>query len=169
MRFSSSQGYELEPHVLDFFHQLQNIKTSDPQKDFSLTVGVITNSDDRVPSVLSSLGLGVGHRRHGMSLKTQPPDLNHEDINFVTMSYDVGFEKPDSRIFDAARELGSIGKDRILDPSECIHVGDNVKKDFEAAQEAGWKAILVTPNPDPAKLQIESLSSLMTVLNSFEY
>lgn len=67
--------------------------------------------------------------------------FSDEDINFVVTSYDVGVEKPDMKIFDAARALGSMGRD--LQPSECLHVGDKGKEDFQSAQAAGWKSLLL--------------------------
>ena len=56
-RFSSSDGYELQPHATELLHHLRNR----PATRFDrVVVGVITNSDDRVPGILSSLGLRVG-------------------------------------------------------------------------------------------------------------
>lgn len=160
-RFSSAQGYKLQPQVRGFFQQLRDFKKS--TSDDPLTIGVITNSDDRVPSVLSSLGLRVDNCRYG-TLSPIPDPLD-SDINFVIMSYDVGFEKPDPRIFDAARKLGSIVNGRNLEPSECLHVGDNVTKDLRAAEEGGWKAFLMNPDSNPAGLEI-NLAFLIGLLQS---
>ena len=97
-------------------------------------VGVITNSDDRVPSILSSFGLQVGLWRHGngsrASLKAE------DDIDFVMLSYDVGFEKPDPKIFDATKQMLP-GQERFL------HVGDDLQKDYLGATRAGWEGILL--------------------------
>lgn len=94
-------------------------------------IGVITNSDDRVPSILSSLGLTVGARTAGKAKQVshdgaqfQPTRDGHaanvtpiglptwryfdqldEDIHFVILSYDVGAEKPDPRTFRAAKDV----------------------------------------------------------------
>lgn len=108
-----------------------------------LSVGIITNSDDRVPSILSSLGLKVGPLRY----ETNTPDSVSTskdgeivDVEFVTLSYDVGFEKPNREMFDSAKVLGNIGrgkKDQVM----YIHVGDDFEKDFRAAQNAGWEGL----------------------------
>lgn len=108
-----------------------------------LEIGIITNSDHRVPSVLAELGLHVGHRRYGTSTHLSDlEDSSQVDINFVVMSYDVGIEKPDKRIFDIARQLGSNGQ--VIEPYECLHVGDHIQQDFLGAQAAGWNSLLLS-------------------------
>ena len=108
-----------------------------------LSIGVITNSDDRVPSVLSSLGLEVSPRRHGLTVDSLDPHSDTEDdIDFVVMSYDVGYEKPSRDVFDAAKQLvrsswGDSDQDRF------VHIGDDLNKDFEGAQRAGWESVLL--------------------------
>ncbi len=52
------------------------------------------------------------------------------------LSYDVGFEKPDSRIFDATKQM-LWGQERFL------HIGDDLEKDYSAAKRAGWEGILL--------------------------
>lgn len=46
----------------------------------------------------------------------------------MILSYDVGFEKPNRRIFDAAKELVHVEED-----VECgyIHVGDDLERMLE--------------------------------------
>lgn len=145
-RFSTAEGYKLFEDVLPFFHKIRELRqsASNSSRLFStLEVGIITNSDDRVPSVLSDLGLHVGHRRYGTSTTALDlEDPSHVDIDFVVMSYDVGFEKPDRRIFDTARELGSKGK--TFEPYECLHIGDHFQQDFLGAQAAGWNSLLLS-------------------------
>ena len=63
-----------------------------------------------------------------------------EDINFVTLSYDVGSEKPHSSIFDAARALAA---EKDVPADECLHVGDDLEKDYYGARDAGWSALLL--------------------------
>lgn len=112
-----------------------------------LETGIITNSDHRVPSVLSDLGLHVGPRRYGTNTcALDLEDSSQVNINFVVMSYDVGFEKPDRRIFDIARQLGSKGQliePYEIEPYECLHVGDHIQQDFLGAQAAGWNSLLL--------------------------
>lgn len=134
--FSSAAGYTLYPDVLPFFKSLRQIKVAS-HGDLVWSkpiIGVITNSDDRVPSILSSLGLQVGLWRHGTDFQAS---FNAEDdINFVMLSYDVGFEKPDSEIFDTTKQMVP-GQERLL------HIGDDLQNDYYAAKQAGWEGLLL--------------------------
>lgn len=167
-RFSTAEGYKLFEDVLPFFQKIRELRqsASNSRGLFStLEVGVITNSDDRVPSVLSDLGLHVGHRRYGNS--TGALDLegsSHVDINVVVMSYDVGFEKPDRRIFDTARQLNSKGQ--TFEPYECLHVGDHVQQDFLGAQAAGWNSLLLSRDQfaEEDNHRVKNLLSLAQIL-----
>ena len=121
----------------------------DDSKGVDLCVGIITNSDDRVLSILSSLGLSVNPRRYGTNTSSTesgvPVSANKNEtsnIDFLTLSYDVGFEKPSRGIFDAAKQLGNLGMshdDRI----RYIHVGDDLDKDLNGAQQAQWEGLLL--------------------------
>lgn len=127
----------------------------------TVVVGVITNSDDRVPDILSSLGLDVSPMRYGAT-EAHPGTLagpRSHDVDFHCMSYDVGVEKPDRRIFQAAEDmLAQIietreGKDPTesradLDTWEKLYVGDEYEKDVVGAQNAGWKVALLVPKSD---------------------
>jgi beta-phosphoglucomutase-like phosphatase (HAD superfamily) len=120
-----------------------------PDKELNaldITVGVITNSDDRIPGILSSLGLNVGSPRHGMGLSSQNSN-SEEDINFVVMSYDVGHEKPAREIFDAARALAGASPTQ---GNWCLHVGDDLDKDYKGAKAADWESVLLC-KPDHAE------------------
>ena len=111
------------------------------------TIGVITNSDDRVPSVLSSLGLNVGRRRYGLTVESMDPRSDVEDdIDFVVMSYDVGYEKPSRDVFDAAKQLVWSNWRNPEQEDRFIHIGDDLNKDFEGAQRAGWESVLLDRN-----------------------
>ncbi|KAI9832912.1 MAG: hypothetical protein M1819_003942 [Sarea resinae] len=166
-RFSTSEGYDIYPDVIPFLRMIRNTKQNPNASmnwPWDLTVvGVITNTDNRVPGVLRSLGLEVGPRMIGQSgSRTQKAHVD-EDISFVTLSYDVGAEKPDQRIFDAAKTLlqetldseglaASAGKHDgeqysgpSLDAEDFVHlfVGDDLEKDILGAQAAGWNGVLV--------------------------
>lgn len=131
-----------------------------------LEIGIITNSDHRVPSVLSDLGLHVGPRRYGTSTcALDLEDSSQVNINFVVMSYDVGFEKPDRRIFDIARQLGSKG--RLIEPNECLHVGDHIQQDFLGAQAAGWNSLLL--NRHQHNVGNQGAKNLLSLAQIFEH
>lgn len=169
-RFSTSQGYTLYPDVLPLFRRLRQLKQDLGQQPSSpqLTIGIITNSDGRVPSVLSDFGLEVGSRRHVTA--TQSHDLSHitslpappedEDINFVALSYEIGFEKPDREIFEAAKQLAGVdyfSDGRIIG----IHVGDEMRKDYDGAQAASWEGVIVDRDKKVDEQKISSVSNLL--------
>lgn len=109
-----------------------------------LTIGVITNSDDRVPSLLSSLGLEVSPRRYGLTVDSLNSHSDREDdIDFVVMSYDVGYEKPSRDVFDAAKQLVRSNWGNPEQEDRFIHIGDDLKKDVEGAERAGWESVLL--------------------------
>ncbi len=122
-----------------------------------IMTGVITNSDDRVPRILSSLGLCVSPLRFGSSI--DPVELvgHPYDVDLHCMSYDVGFTKPDKRIFDAAEEMAnkllasqhSVNTNHDSRPA-CttvpwlkVYIGDEYEKDVMGARNAGWNAVLI--------------------------
>ena len=192
-RFSTRDGYTLFPDVMPFFaavraarrsreaeaqgsnqgqrekqHQGKDIISSEQLLwPWPTQVGIVTNSDDRVPGILRSFGLGVSARRAGgnnrdddsISEAAAASGAGHEahDVDFVVLSYDVGAEKPDRRIFDSARDLFARSLEEAEGPTmasavtkaqsheardhELWYVGDDKEKDFRGAIAAGWKAV----------------------------
>ncbi|KAF1959653.1 hypothetical protein CC80DRAFT_489761 [Byssothecium circinans] len=155
IRYSTSEGYDIFPDVIPFFRML---KEPAPQKSTTSSwpwdktvVGVITNSDDRVPSVLESLGLKIGPRRVGSSAERSADSTIEDDISFVVLSYDVGFEKPDRRIFQAAEEMlretltgpCKTVEESAIESFEKLYVGDELKKDYMGAKASGWHSVLL--------------------------
>lgn len=89
---------------------------------------VISNSDNRLDSILTSLKI-----RHFFDV--------------VLNSYEVGFYKPQREIFDLALSMA----DSRLNPDEAVHIGDDAQLDFHAAKAAGWHGLLFntrTEKPD---------------------
>lgn len=151
-RFTSHEGYELRPGTKEALSHLRD----EPRTRFeNVVVGVITNSDPRVPDVLSSLGLKVSPLRYG----TESQDLLQAEqayhVDFSVMSYDVGVEKPNKKIFDAAVEMldpvlkgrGDLTTSRETKDWKKIYVGDEYEKDVEGANKAGWAAVLISEEP----------------------
>lgn len=58
-------------------------------------------------------------------------------------SYDLQVSKPDRRFFDKVRRRAALVLGHGLVEEECVHVGDEVTKDWDGAAEAGWNAVLV--------------------------
>ncbi len=87
-------------------------------KDQGLTLGIISNWDRRLVSLLDTLGIG---------------DL----VDTVVSSADVGLRKPDPRIFELA--CGRVG----VAPGRAAHVGDHHYADIVGARAVGMSAILI--------------------------
>ena len=166
----------LLPCVLTILQRLRNHYGA---TDGRVVVGVITNSDPRVPDILSSLGLRVSTLRFGgQPSKQEIPDQAY-DIEFAVMSYDVGHEKPDKRIFAAAEEMlnvisragGNATRDIELSLWQKVYVGDEYDKDVIGAVNAGWDAVLIdaegpAPQKDLKWLDDSSPGDLRCIFNS---
>lgn len=149
-RYSTKEGYRLYPDVLPFFEALRN-KTSRKADDSlwpwdKTIIGIITNSDDRVPGILESFDLKVGPRRVSTFDTRSREAILADDINFVVLSYDVGFEKPHRQMFDTAtkmlREILTANQDSLkTDDFEKLYVGDELEKDYLGAQCSGWSSV----------------------------
>lgn len=83
------------------------------------TVGAISNFDPRLHDVLN--------------------DMELPKLDFVLTSYEAGVAKPNPEIFYLALKASKLN----IDPSEALHIGNEVKKDFDAAINAGWSAVLI--------------------------
>ncbi|KAK5158898.1 hypothetical protein LTS14_003006 [Recurvomyces mirabilis] len=143
-RFASEEGYNLAPGTIPL---LQTLRAIPPAPIDKLAIGIITNSDDRVPGILTSLGLRVSPLVYsGDNSSTVPNPEEEYDIDFTVLSYDVGHEKPDRRIFDAAEELLislPIAQGTEAGEWQKVYVGDEYGKDVVGAGEAGWGAVLL--------------------------
>lgn len=74
----------------------------------------------------------------------------------------MGFGKPDKRAYRAIAEA----LDCSLD--ECLHVGDNLKLDFEMPAELGMQAIHIDRNqPSDPPYRIITLEDLPTLVINY--
>lgn len=156
VRYSSQEGYKLFPDVLPFFQTLRHSRSADnPNKILGsyekTVVGIITNSDARASSILESFGLNIGPRRIGTSEHRIKEATLKDDVSFVVLSYDAGFEKPDKKIFDAGismleETLTGTEENLTVDDFDKLYVGDELEKDYEGAKAAGWHAVLLDRN-----------------------
>lgn len=132
-----------------------------------VVVGIITNSDDRVPGVLQSLGLKISDRRFNTSEHLPKSPTLEDDVDFVILSYDVGHEKPDSRIFDAATstltDMLAHDEDGLTaDNFEKLYIGDVLEKDFHGARAAGWHAFLLDRDGNTARKEFKRHIELLS-------
>ncbi|KAK6543101.1 hypothetical protein TWF694_007023 [Orbilia ellipsospora] len=178
--FSTKKAYELSEGATPFLQNIRHLKkiayeTRSRKLNWgfkSVTVGVVTNSDDRVVDVLKALDVGVIYRtvssppsnagetnqnasispRDGVSI-VQDEDFYDERrqweagvLDFVTTSYAVGVEKPDKAIFDAALASARGYLREIYNDDSgrffWIHVGDEAEKDVIGPMRAGGVAVL---------------------------
>lgn len=131
-KFRDSQGWVLYPETEEVLREL---------KSRGLKLGVISNFDDRIYTVMRSLDI-----------------LSFFDS--VTISSETGYCKPGREIFEAAaRSLG-------LPPSEILLVGDSLHDDVEAAKRAGLHAVLIDRRNRYASVNdVQRISSLKEVLS----
>lgn len=184
--FASKEGYSLYEDVPPFFDQLRIFKIQQSGFDCVVT-GIISNSDDRVSTVLRSLGLSVGRTRadedrsstslpgfeEAASKDSEDRGFHSDDLNMVITSYEAGQEKPNRLIYDvAARQVNRLlstykwAKDDLdnIDWTR-IHVGDDLAKDYQGATDAGWHGILLDrDNTFTGSSDVETINSLETLL-----
>lgn len=150
-RFATAEAYDfaLDPRLFRLLKRAAPRLPLDDSVVDDVVVGVITNSDDRVPGILSSLGLAVSPLRAGAASAAYPAAAVPRppyDIDFHCMSYDVGFEKPDRRIFEAAEAAAAqvlATQQHIPGDWIKVYVGDEYKRDVVGALGAGWNSVLV--------------------------
>jgi putative hydrolase of the HAD superfamily len=94
----------------DAYHSLERWRSKD------IEMGIISNFDSRIYTVLDSLALA-------------------DFFTTITISTEVGAAKPDPQIFTMA--LAKHG----YEPAEAWHVGDSYNEDYEGARAAGLRGI----------------------------
>lgn len=108
-------------------------------------VGVISNFDPRLHTLLADLELR---------------------FDFVATSYELGVEKPNPQIFQQVLEMAKLhsAEGQSIKPSECLHLGNELIKDFEGARNAGWSSILINSKDkaDPSFSSIENFFEAIT-------
>ena len=102
-------------------------------------MGVVSNADGRVRGLLQRAGLAPF-------------------LEIVVDSSEVGFEKPDPRIFQAATARLD------LPPERCAYVGDIYEIDVVGARAAGLRALLIGSGAAPEGTErVERLPDLLGV------
>ena len=109
-RFARADSWEVYPDVRVTLAAL---------REQGLKLGIVSNWDHRLPELLDRLRLAPL-------------------FDALVYSSDVGVEKPDPRIFEAAlRRLE-------VPPGAALHVGDGRLEDVEGAQAVGMRALHLT-------------------------
>ncbi|NWH47383.1 HDHD3 protein, partial [Fregata magnificens] len=107
--FCSARNWEVLPGAVETLSQCC-------QRGFRM--GVVSNFDNRLENILSQCNL----RHH---------------FEFILTSEDVGFAKPDGRIFEKALHLSGVP------PEQAAHVGDSYTQDYRAARAVGMHSFLL--------------------------
>lgn len=135
-RLSSPGGYELYPDALPTLRSLAG----------GHRLGVISNWEAWLPVLLGRLGVA---------------DL----FDHVVASGALGAEKPDPRIFSAAREAAG------LEPGQIVYVGDSLRDDAHGAANAGMRPVLLdrtgTARPEVGVPVISTLEQLPAIVATF--
>lgn len=108
--FSTAEPWFVYPDVRPALEHWQQL---------GIELGVLSNFDSRIYSVLQALNLV-------------------EFFTSVTISSEVGAAKPDPKIFTAALEKHDCSAEYAW------HIGDSEKEDYQGAKTAGLKGILLT-------------------------
>ena len=81
-------------------------------------LGIISNFDDRLHSILNQLDLA-------------------QYFDFILTSYETGSEKPDKGMFEEAMKRA-----QCSDPSLAYHIGNSISTDATGAIQAGWTPLI---------------------------
>lgn len=103
---------------------MENIKAAIPilkRLKERFILGIISNNYGNLKSICREVGL-------------------FDIMNILIDSNEVGAEKPDPKIFQAA-----LNEENLM-PPEAVMVGDNVKRDIIGAKEVGMRPVLIKPD-----------------------
>jgi putative hydrolase of the HAD superfamily len=131
--FAGADPWELYPETLPALRALQQE---------GIRLGVISNFDSRLPRVLQQLQLDPY-------------------FSTLTLSTQVGYAKPDPRIFQAA--LAGHG----IPPAAAGHIGDSRRDDYQGAKAAGLRALWLDREGKDSSCpeRIEDLWGSLSMLN----
>jgi HAD superfamily hydrolase (TIGR01549 family) len=87
-----------------------------------------------------------------------------EQVDFTLVSEEVGYHKPDRRLFLAALKLAG-----SVQPAQVLYVGDSLTADIQGAQSAGFNPVFICDDdqtePPPGVVKIQRLNDLLPLLN----
>lgn len=104
-------------------------------------MGLLSNWDNRLRPLLERLELD-------------------ELFEVLTISCEVGVEKPDQAIFAVAQQAF------LVEPEALLHIGDSLRHDIEGARSMGWQAVLIDPQGKHPEVEprVETLPALLELL-----
>ena len=133
--FERPETWRLYPETITVLKRL---------KDEEYELGIISNFDSRLFSILRGLGIA-------------------DYFDTVTISSLAHAAKPSGRIFQEALEKHAV------DSADALHVGDSVRDDVEGALNAGLAALHLDRDPDSSRKggarTITTLAELLPLLS----
>ena len=82
-------------------------------------------------------------------------------IDFIVTSEEAGEEKPSPKLFKICLDKAGCSK------SECLFIGDDLRKDYEGAKNFGMRALLVNRKNSQLSEDIDHITSLNQILEIF--
>lgn len=125
-QFGTSSSYKLFDDVKPSLDRLKAEKHR---------LAVVSNSDERLPEILQSLGI-------------------LDKLDFVVVSSQFGVRKPDPSIFREALRRGNCSGD------DAVHVGDQELSDCEGALNAGFSRSFLVKRDNPEFCTGQKVKSL---------
>lgn len=163
-RFASREGYTMYEDAVDLLTLIGTSFQASNWPPRRTMLGIISNSDPRVASILESFGIQIypsmfPPRYTPESIK-QRPDFGPAHFAFAALSYVHGTSKPSTELYtwalrDAQRALdglhiaarltrsGNEILDNINKDFHHMHVGDDWDKDIVPAVKLGFDAVLI--------------------------
>lgn len=93
-------------------------------------------------------------------LNTQKDFFEKLDLfDRIFYSYDIGYCKPDKRIFKYIEKIYGV------ESNEIIHIGDSLKSDYNASIKSGWKALLYDPKNCCKQEKIKKIKNFKEINN----
>lgn len=135
-------------HAIETTHRRENLwRTVLPStpgilaqlRERGLTLGVVSNADGRIASILARCGIA-------------------QFFHVIVDSHEVGVEKPDPRIFDFALTKAQAR------PEHTLYVGDIYSIDVVGAERAGIHSVLIKSAGYNAPVQCPKISHLRALL-----
>lgn len=116
-------------------------------------MGVISNSDDRIETVLKNL------------------NIDHY-FQFILLSCQVGVEKPSLEMYQKALKIIR-NFSKLATEKDILHVGDDAIKDYQGAINSGWNALLIereiaSKNNVPIKHIIHNFDEILPLIYNSE-
>lgn len=149
-RFETAEAYKIVEDVLPTLKNISSLhQRSSTAVQRPIQMSLATNSDRRILSACKALGLS-----EFLDLDVRPDPVRaptnvavesarRSSMTGPTLSYDVGFEKPDKRFFHAVVQRAFPDPDENdLDRmcGQTLYVGDHFQEDYRGARQAGLQS-----------------------------